>query len=269
MALPGISLGSSVASSVTADLVIQATTGPCPRKIRPVADARMTGLFASDGVKLAAWLVQRGKPRGTVVLAHGYRDDRRQLMGLAPALLARGYRVLAFDFRAHGESEGDRITLGISETRDVSGALQFARSFEQPVYYVGFSMGAAAYLLGKDRADAAVIDSPYDTLRTAVEERLRTFGAPRAVRDEVFRRSESLFGGPVDSFRPVDEAARLTHPAMYVFCSGDFWVRKSARRAFARVLPASARYVEVLGMGHSRHFTRRWIDRVVSFVESV
>src|SRR5262245_11096889 len=122
-------------------------TMPYQARVRDLAPGRREAALAADGLRLAVWRNEVPGARATAVLAHGYRNDRRLLQALAPALAARGIESVAFDFRGHGESEGDRITLGAEEARDAAAALDHAANLGRPVLYVGFSMGAVAYLL--------------------------------------------------------------------------------------------------------------------------
>src|SRR3712207_9094850 len=58
-----------------------------------------------------------------------------------------GFNVLMLDLRAHGGSEGERVTLGYREVRDVRGALSWLgeRGYDpENVVLHGWSMGGAA-----------------------------------------------------------------------------------------------------------------------------
>jgi fermentation-respiration switch protein FrsA (DUF1100 family) len=61
-----------------------------------------------------------------------------------------GFNVLAFDFRAHGESGGQLTTFGAEEKKDVLGAVRWVRenhpSESRKIFGVGASMGAAALI---------------------------------------------------------------------------------------------------------------------------
>jgi pimeloyl-ACP methyl ester carboxylesterase len=59
-----------------------------------------------DGTRLATVSLAPpgGATRATVVLAHGFAVDRHEWNVVAPELVARGHRVVAFDQRGHGES---------------------------------------------------------------------------------------------------------------------------------------------------------------------
>ena len=80
-------------------------------------------LRTQDGLGLSAWYTPA--ENGAVILvAHGLGGYRSVDMH---ALFARhGYGVLSWDFRAHGESEGELSTLGYHEALDVEAALDFA-----------------------------------------------------------------------------------------------------------------------------------------------
>jgi len=67
----------------------------------------MTHYFKSQGVRIAYDDVGNGAP---IVLLHGFSASRRlnwKLPGWYDTLNAAGYRVIAFDARGHGQSDGE------------------------------------------------------------------------------------------------------------------------------------------------------------------
>jgi uncharacterized protein len=229
--------------------------------------ARLT-IHTADGLRLAAWANDVPDARATAVLAHGYRNDRRLLGRLVPALAARGFRSVAFDFRGHGESDGDRITLGPDESRDVGAVLDHAATLGGPVVYVGFSMGAAAYLLSGREAHAAVLDSPYATLRTALSSRLSSAHVPPPLALPVLGFFGARIGRDVAAVRPVDAVPGLTRPTLFVFAGRDHWVSPEAQGLYRAAVGGRSSIHEIPGLGHADHFDQAWEDRVVSFLAS-
>ncbi|AFK21653.1 alpha/beta hydrolase [Pyrococcus sp. ST04] len=119
-----------------------------------------------DGLKLRGWWVNRGSDK-TIVLLHGYTSSRWDETYIKPALkfLAEaGYNVLLFDFRAHGESEGTKTTVGDKELIDLLSAIDWLENRGlRRIGVVGFSMGAIVTIrgLGEDeRIACGVADSP-------------------------------------------------------------------------------------------------------------
>jgi uncharacterized protein len=93
-------------------------------------------LTTKDGIKLAAWYTPpHTEGNGTVILvAHGYNASRPE--GIYGMFAQHGYGVLAWDFRAHGQSGGDTCSLGYYEQLDVEAALDYA--LKQPdVKHIG------------------------------------------------------------------------------------------------------------------------------------
>ena len=125
-------------------------------------------LTTSDGVELAArsWSAT-GEPRASVVLVHGLAatKDNPELVAVAVALQERGFDVLAYDARGHGES-GGICTLGDLERYDVAAAVAHARHGGLPVVVVGASMGGIAVLRhaadDPDLAGVVTVSSPAD-----------------------------------------------------------------------------------------------------------
>ena len=115
-----------------------------------------------DGVDLAGWLMPGRGGRSPIVLAHDLGSSKSGLTHLAVALGKSGYPVLAFDFRGHGDSGGDRSTLGLDEKRDVLGAIDYLADLEpyagRRIGVYGVGMGAhAAVLAAGDRAALKVL----------------------------------------------------------------------------------------------------------------
>lgn len=92
------------------------------------------------------------------MLCHGVWTGRRECLPLAVPLIEAGFRVLLFDFRAHGTSDGRFISVGHHEARDILGAVEYLKNRQEVdasrIAVVGFSMGAAAAI----RAAAASPD---------------------------------------------------------------------------------------------------------------
>ncbi|GIW81124.1 MAG: hypothetical protein KatS3mg105_2931 [Gemmatales bacterium] len=125
-----------------------------------------------DGVPLAGWIVEPKTPRGTVALFHGMAKNREHMLGRIGMFTAAGYRCVAFDHRAHGESGGNVNSFGFFEARDVRAVLGYIRRFwpDQPVSALGVSMGAAALCYAADAVrscQAVILESCYyDIART-------------------------------------------------------------------------------------------------------
>ncbi len=157
---------------------------------RPRPPAGRDGLFCEslhcrtgDGLRLAGWVITPPRPRGTVALFHDVRGNRETLLPRLNLLAAAGYRCVAFDHRAHGESDGRRTTFGWHEARDVAAVLDVveARWPRQPCAAVGVGLGAAALCLAGPRLRslrAVVLEALYADLETALLARPTGPGQP-------------------------------------------------------------------------------------------
>jgi len=122
----------------------------------------------SDGLKLKGWWIDRGSEK-TIIPLHGYTSSRWgfYIIPMIETLAKSGYNVLAFDFRAHGESEGKYTTVGDRELIDLISAIDWLKkekpSSDKRIGLIGYSMGAmvAIRALAEDeRVCCAVADSP-------------------------------------------------------------------------------------------------------------
>jgi len=118
--------------------------------------------------------VWTARPRGTVVLLHGYALSEFAMAPWAVRLAEEGWRCVLLDLRGHGKSTGRRIYYGTREARDLSQLLdQLARDggLAEPVAAMGESYGAALALRWKTvepRVRSVVAIAPYAGLSNAV-----------------------------------------------------------------------------------------------------
>lgn len=130
-------------------------------------------LTAADGTRLAGWWLDRPGSERVIVLCHGHRGNKSDLLGLGPGLWRAGNSVLLFDFRGNGDSEDGPQSLAHYEQADLEAAIAHAvaRRPDAALCLVGFSMGAAVAILvgARDRrVRAFVLDSPFADMRGVV-----------------------------------------------------------------------------------------------------
>ena len=112
--------------------------------------------FRSRGgsLELRGWLVWEGSPDSWVILVHGSGGNRAHnavnMLGLTRDLVRRGIGVFTFDLRAHGHSQGSRVSGGYEERADLQGAIDYleARGVSRGrIGVLGFSLGAVISIL--------------------------------------------------------------------------------------------------------------------------
>lgn len=93
-----------------------------------------------------------------VILCHGITVDKEEdgiFTDLAKKIAKNGFNVLRFDFRGHGESEGESVDMTIhGESEDIEAALVYLRSrgFSKfAIVAASFAGGAACFFTSKNK----------------------------------------------------------------------------------------------------------------------
>lgn len=212
--------------------------------------------FEGEGVLLRGWWFHSSGPkRGTIVYLHGVGDNRCSSIGIAGHHVPRGFDVIAYDSRAHGDSEGDVCTYGFYEKRDLSRVLDKVEA--KPIILLGVSLGAAVALqtaAENHRVDAVVAVAAFSDLRTIASERAPWFASKRNI-NEGFRMVEEIGHFCVDDVSPVRAAAQIEDPTLIVH--GDHDTETSYRhstRIFS-ALRGPKRMILVPDRGHNDSLT--------------
>jgi pimeloyl-ACP methyl ester carboxylesterase len=136
----------------------------------------------SDKLTLrGVWIPATGSDKAVVIL-HGHGTSYDFDVYRAPYLHEAGFNVLLFDFRAHGRSDGKRMTFGYEERGDVLGAIEFLhRRGMQHIGLLGFSYGGiVAMIFAADypSVEAVISDGGPARMRTAIAARGVEMGFP-------------------------------------------------------------------------------------------
>jgi alpha-beta hydrolase superfamily lysophospholipase len=182
---------------------------------------------SSSGAKLHGWFVAGQPDKGVVILMHGIRANRLQLVDQAEFLFHAGYSVLLFDFQAHGESIGKHITAGYLESRDAAAAVNFIHQKfpDKKICADGFSMGGAAAVLAKPplQVNAMILQSVYPTIEQAITDRLENrfgwfglFGTPFLT-----WQLKPRLGFCVEDLCPIHQVGKITVPKFFIAGTAD------------------------------------------------
>ena len=211
---------------------------------------------SGSGVLVQGWLSTGKAGQGAIVLLHGLRGDRRDMLPRADFLHRQGYSVLLFDFQAHGESRGARITFGDLESRDVTAAIQYLHHKlpDEKVGVLGVSLGAAAFVLAEKRPEVAavVLEQMYSTVEQALATRARLRAGPPGAWLAPLLMVEMQSHLQISSarLRPIDWIGKIAAPVLIVDGTNDHSTPIADARAMFAAAPAPKDLWAVEGAGH-------------------
>lgn len=204
----------------------------------------------------------------TVLLVHGWASHATHMGRMVGPLVGAGFRVVAFDAPAHGDSSGDA-----TDMVQFASAIAAVAADVGPLHAViGHSFGAAMSLYAaRDwgvQPGRMVLFSSFDHCNWFVNAFGEYVGLTPQVLERVRQRLVRLYGGRLDWARMsiVDMARAADFPALVVHDEDDEEVPFEHALALSAVLPRGE-LRRTRGYGH--HLVLRSagvIDQVVQFI---
>lgn len=219
-----------------------------PARERLVLEQGSRRTVPSCGRELAVWEWGATGPR--VLLAHGWEGRGSQMGAFVQPLLEAGFRVVAFDQAAHGDSPGRTNSLhgfaeGIRSVVDAVG----------PVHgVVAHSFGAMATTIAIRRGlqvESLVFVGPAAWTDDSVASWARTMGVNSEVVERVRQTSEARYGIRWSDLLGRNLGRGRTQPLLIVHDREDAEVRLEAAEGLAASWP-DCRLVVTEGLGHRR-----------------
>ena len=227
-------------------------------------------LITSDGIALRAWYTPP-QNSAVVLVAHAHNGARPTDMH---SLFARHeYGVVSWDFRAHGESEGEVCSFGYYEVLDVEAALDFALS--QPeverVAAWGGSMGGATVIMAAARRSeikAVVADSAF----AALEDELIVMIRLKWMRPLIQFFAERETGVSIDDLRPVDVIGQISpRPVFIIHGLSDSMIPINAGERLYETAGDPRTLWSEQNVGHLSmidEFPEEYENRIIEFLDS-
>jgi uncharacterized protein len=222
--------------------------------------------FVGDNVVLKGWRCGgTDATRATLILLHGIADNRASWRGAIARFTRQRFEVIAYDSRAHGESDGDWCTYGYFEKHDLHRVIDVVG--RRPVVLFGTSLGAAIGLqaaAGEPRVSGVIAAETYSDLRTVAVERAPFFLTAAVIR-RAFRIAEARGAFSIDEVSPVRDAPRISAPVLLIHGAADAETPPDHSRRVYAALGGPKRLILVPHAGHNQSLggeaTWREIDR--------
>jgi pimeloyl-ACP methyl ester carboxylesterase len=260
-------------------LVAGRSSDPAAPTDLTVEDLRFKAGADSNGIELAGWTIHTVHGAPAVVLVHGFKTSREEMLPWARFLHDAGYNVLLFDTRGCGRSGGATVGLGATEPRDISLAVELAREQfgTNAVAVLGISLGAGAAILagaGDPRVSAVIADSAW-TDQDFQLSRLGflPLGPLRVPLPPYGDAAVNLFvGAEVAKARPLDVIARIApRPILLIHSADDDNATtpvEGARSLFAAAGDPKQLWVAARGghVGAINAFPDEYRARVIAFL---
>lgn len=228
----------------------------------------------SDNLTLCGILTTpRIKTQKCVVLCHGITVDKDEdgiFTKLAKELVDVGFSVFRFDFRGHGESEGNSVDLTISgEEQDLEAAVKLLEEKgykEFGVLGASFSGGAVSYYSFKHQGlvKALVLwnaEIDYKSLNTPITPWDKKYWGQAAYErvekhgfTEIGSRKFKI-GGPllkeIKVLKPWEELLKLRIPVLFVHGDKDTYIDVADSIKYAKMMNAELEIIK--GAEHGFH----------------
>ncbi len=216
-----------------------------------------------DGLDISAWEVETQAPKAVVICLSGMHGPSATIyFGHAELFSEVGFATLILDMRAHGESDGDKISVGYREWRDVQAAVDHVRSKPLydgvPIVVFGASMGGVTAINAAGeipQIDAVIALSAFASWEQVFCEQMeQQVGSFVAAIEAPFVPLASYlkFGSESRRVKPRLEIEKLgDRPALLMHSKGDTQVPYSN---FERLMQHAPAHVETFVRDGDLHF---------------
>lgn len=231
----------------------RADIGPLPGDIA----AQTVRIAYGDQQHLAGWFLPGQPGAGAVLLLHGVRGNRQQMLARARWLQREGIASLLVDLPSHGQSSGERISFGRFEARGVEAALAWLGQQlpGERLGAIGVSLGGASLLFAQRQPElqALVLESVYPTITDAVHDRLAMrLGSPAAtaLAPLLLMQMPLRLGLSTDQLRPVEAVRALRVPLLVMSGTNDQHTPWPETQALFNAAPSPKVLWPVQGAAH-------------------
>jgi dipeptidyl aminopeptidase/acylaminoacyl peptidase len=235
-----------------------------------------------ENLTLRGWFLPNEVSEQVIIMVHGDGANRADptigMLEIASRLVGGGYNVLMFDLRGCGESDGNMVSGGYYEKRDLEGAVEYAkeRGFNH-IGVLGFSLGAVTSLIATAEdtdIDAVVSDSSFADLEDIMgPEFSKRTKAPQFFLNPILFMIKIMYRVDFRAIKPVECVTEIApRPILFIHGEEDETIPvEHAYRLFQASQNSQAQLWIVPGAGHTKSYIthpEEYISRVIDFFDA-
>jgi pimeloyl-ACP methyl ester carboxylesterase len=261
-------------------IIVKSFNNPAPKNDRSPLDEGIgfDEIFipTKNEKKIYSWWIPSGNSEVCVILMHGWGKNASLMMPYIKNLHAKGYNLIAFDSRNHGDSDKDGHSSLIKFAEDISACIDYVKANKAAesvrVYLIGLSIGGAAsiYAASTDNRIGKIVtvgapSNPADVMR----KHLRNKRIPNIMLSMVFKYLEFKVGKKFKDLSAAGNIAKTKAKLLLIHGTNDKVVPVEQA---GLILKASnknqADLWEIKGKGHSNcHYEKEFWNRLARFFE--
>jgi len=237
-------------------------------------------VISKDGFKLSGRLYEGNPGSPYVVFFHGFKSSF-MFGGYTWYKLHKenGYNLVFIDMRAHGESEGTLVTLGIMEYEDVFLWSEKIKKMagDAPVFLAGVSMGASSILMASSKfyssgTNGLICDSPYDSVSEEIKAMLKKSHIPMFPIYKIIKSYARIVIGVAIEEHDISKLVKKSRVPVIIFHGlADAWVDyHMSQRIFDNYLGEDKFLYLVEGADHAQTSLKNnefFCEKVNEFIE--
>ena len=227
--------------------------------------------------EIECWLVRNEKPKGTVILFHGYGGEKSSMIDKSNEFIKMGFSTLLVDFMGSGNSEGNQTTIGYKEAEQVKTAFDYIKEKgEKNIYLFGTSMGSVAIMKCindyKIKPKGIIIECPFGTMYQTVCARFNKMNAPTLPMAGIL-----LFWGGIQngfwgfSHNPTEYAKNIDCPTLLLYGEKDKSVSRNEIDEIYKNLKGIKNLNVYKKTGHENYLIKNkveWNKNITEFIKT-
>ena len=236
--------------------------------------------FDGSGLFGRYYHVQDGAP--VQLQFHGYKSSPFiDMIGGNYMARIMGHNSIAVDQRSHGMSDGNTITFGINERRDVLFWIAYVNKRfgeDTPIILSGLSMGAATVLMAADlglpaNVKGIIADCPYSTPKDIILKTSADRKYPPRLTYPFVKLGARIFGHfNLEETDAVLAVQKARIPILLIHGENDNFVPCDMSRKIAAACASPITFVTFPGAGHGRSYlvdSKRYEKELRTFIDSL
>src|SRR5258706_1292338 len=236
-------------------------------------------LITTNGILIDAWYSKADSfSKGTVIFFHGITANKCQMLHEAYEFRYWHYNVMLVDFRGHGNSSGNKTTIGMKEPEEVKLAYDYViNTSDKNIFLYGYSLGAV--VVTKAMAEyqlpvsGIILDMPFLSFQTYMKGKARLIGFP----PQPFAFLTTFWSGIENGFNgfghsPTNYVKKINCPVLMQWGDLDYFVLKDeTAKIYAAIASRDKKLVIYPNASHQSFLGKdplKWRIEVGEFLNS-